>query len=167
MGRKAGLAPVLPRGRIRLLILGSLPSDASIARGEYYGHPGNHFWRVLERCGVIAEAAASYRSRVAELRRRGMALWDLYASAEREGSGDDRIERAEANDVGGLWRERGPFAVALNGRRGREWRRSFGELPVEPVELPSTSPRPLHWNTAASRREAVGEWCAALGVVGH
>ena len=148
------------------MILGSLPSDASIARGEYYGHPGNHFWRVLEECAVIAAAEAPYRRRIAQVRRRGLAIWDLYASAEREGSGDDRIERAEANDIPGLWRERGPFPVALNGRRGREWRRLFGELPVEPVALPSTSPRPLHWNTAASRRAARREWCAALGVVG-
>lgn len=159
------MAPVLPRGRIRLLILGSLPSDASIARGEYYGHPANRFWGLLEACGVIAAAAAPYRRRVVEVRRRGLAIWDLYASAEREGSGDDRIERAKANDIRGLWRERGPFPIALNGRRRREWKRLFGDLPVEPVELPSTSPRPLHWNTATSRRRAMREWCTALRIV--
>ena len=102
--RKTGLPPILPRGPIRRLILGSLPSDASIAKQEYYRHPGNHFWRVLAECGVIADADAPYRSRVAELRLGGIAVWDLYASADREGSGDDKIEDAikSIKELGGL-----------------------------------------------------------------
>jgi len=52
--------------------------------------------------------------------------------------------------------------VLLNGRRAREWRRHFGELQAEVAELPSTSPRPLHWNTQESRSGALAEWCAAL-----
>ena len=161
--RKTGLPPILPRGPIRRLILGSLPSDASIAKQEYYRHPGNHFWRVLAECGVIADADAPYRSRVAELRLGGIAVWDLYASADREGSGDDKIEDARPNDIAALWERRGPFPVLLNGRRGREWRRLFPGLAVEPVELPSTSPRPLHWNRPASRAVSVREWCVTLG----
>ena len=79
-----------------------------------------------------------------------------------EGSGDDRIRNAVPNDVGGLWRERGPFPVLLNGRRDGEWRRHFATIPAETVALPSTSPRPLHWNTAESRRAAIEEWRLAL-----
>ena len=162
----SGLAPVLPAGTIRALVLGSFPSVASLRVGEYYGNPHNWFWRVLAACGVIADAAAPYGERVEAVRRRGLAIWDLYAAVRRPGSGDDAIHDARPNPVGELYAERGPFPVLLNGRRGREWRRHFAALGVEPVALPSTSPRPLHWNTAAARTAATAEWCAALHAAG-
>lgn len=158
---KRGLPPILPRS-IRVLILGSLPSDASLAKQQYYGHPQNHFWRVLEACGAVEATEAPYASRVRELKARGIAVWDLYAAADREGSGDDKIRNPVPNAIGELWEKRGPFLVLLNGRRRAEWRRYFGALPVEPVELPSTSPRPLHWNTPSDRAAAVAEWRRAL-----
>ena len=158
---KRGLPPILPRS-IRVLILGSLPSDASIAKQQYYGHPQNHFWRVLEACGAVESAAAPYAKRVRDLKARGIAVWDLYAAADREGSGDDQIRDPVPNAIKALWEEQGPFPVLLNGRRRHEWRRHFGGLPVEPVALPSTSPRPLHWNTPADRAAAVSEWRRAL-----
>ena len=145
-----GLPPILPDGPIRALVLGSFPSVASLETGQYYGHPQNRFWRVLAHCRVIADHAAPYSERVAAVRRHGLAVWDLYARVRRQGSGDDRIRDAEPNAVGALVAERGPFPILLNGRRAREWKRHFGELPAETTELPSTSPRPLHWNTPES-----------------
>lgn len=147
---------------MRALVLGSFPSVESLRKREYYGHPQNWFWRVLVACEVIPDANAPYAARVRALTGRGLAVWDLYARAAREGSGDDRIERAEPNDVRALWAERGPFPILLNGRRDREWRRLFADVPATTTALPSTSPRPLHWNTPESRAAAIGEWCAAL-----
>ena len=161
-----GLPPILPDGPIRALVLGSFPSAASLESGQYYGHAQNRFWRVLARCRVIEDPAAPYAERVASVRRQGLAIWDLYSRVRREGSGDDRIRDAEPNAVGTLLAERGPFPVLLNGRRAREWRRHFGELQAEVIELPSTSPRPLHWNTRESRSAALAEWCAALQSAG-
>lgn len=150
---------------MRALVLGSFPSVASLEAGQYYAHPQNWFWRVLARCGVIADASAPYTERVRQLRRIGLGVWDLYAEVRREGSGDDRIRDATANRVDLLLRDRGPFPILLNGRREREWRRHFGDLEATTVALPSTSPRPLHWNTPESQAAALGEWCAALSVL--
>ena len=146
-----GLPAILPDGPIRALVLGSFPSVASLASEQYYASPQNRFWGVLAHCDVIADPDAPYAVRVAAVRRRGLAIWDLYARVRRQGSGDDRIRDAEPNEVGTLLAERGPFPILLNGRRAREWRRHFGELQAEVIELPSTSPRPLHWNTPESR----------------
>lgn len=147
---------------MRALILGSFPSIASLRAQQYYAHPQNWFWRVLERCGVIESAAAPYPARAGQLRRIGLGVWDLYAEVRREGSGDDRIRDAAANRIDLLLHERGPCPILLNGRRGREWKRCFPALDAPITPLPSTSPRPLHWNSEESRAAAVEEWRAAL-----
>ena len=160
-----GLPPILPEGRMRALVLGSFPSVASLEAGQYYAHPQNWFWRVLEHCGAIEDAGAAYAERVRRLRRIGLGVWDLYGEVRREGSGDDRIRDETANRVDLLLHNRGPFPILLNGRREREWRRHFGGLEAATVALPSTSPRPLHWNTPESRAAALAEWCEALSVL--
>ena len=127
-----------------------------------YGNPHNWFWRVLAACGLIVNAAAPYGERIEAVRECGLAVWDLYASVRRPGSGDDATRDAQPNRIGELYGERGPFPILLNGRRSSEWRRHFPALGVQPVALPSTGPRPLHWNTPAARAAALAEWYAAL-----
>lgn len=65
------------------------------------------------------------------------------------------IRDVQPNRIAELYGERSPFPILLNGRRSSEWRRHFPALGVQPFALPSTSPRPLHWNTAAARAAAL------------
>ncbi|MDE2967726.1 MAG: DNA-deoxyinosine glycosylase [Chloroflexota bacterium] len=162
-----GLPPILPDGPIRALILGSFPSVQSLERQQYYAHPQNWFWRVMQRCGIVSDARAPYAERVEQVRSSALAIWDLYERVRREGSGDDKIHDAMPNRVEELLESRGPFPILLNGRRLREFRRAFPNLEAELIALPSTSPRPLHWNTEASRSAAIEEWCAALRLAGE
>ena len=161
-----GLPPILPEGPIRALILGSFPSVQSLERRQYYAHPQNRFWRVMQHCGVVRDAAAPYAERVEQVRLKQLGVWDLYERVRREGSGDDKIRDAVPNQVEELLASRGPFPILLNGRRLREFRRAYPDLEAELIALPSTSPRPLHWNTEASRSAALSEWCAALPPAG-
>ena len=160
-----GLPPILPEGKIKALILGSFPSVASLKHQQYYAHPQNHFWQVLQHCGVIKSATVDYTVRVAEVKAANLAIWDLYQKVIRKGSGDDQIRNEVPNDIETLWQSRGPFPIFLNGRRQREWNRHFKHLNAEIIPLPSTSPRPLHWNTDESRQAALSEWMQALSVV--
>ena len=157
-----GLPPILPDGEIKALIIGSFPSVASLKAQQYYAHPQNHFWRVLEHCRIIQSAQADYPIRVAQVQAAGLAIWDLYKEVTRQGSGDDQIRNEVPNDIETLWQERGLFPILLNGRRQREWKRHFGHLPAQIIPLPSTSPRPLHWNTDASRATVLAEWQVSL-----
>ena len=157
-----GLPPILPEGPIRALILGSFPSVKSLESRQYYAHPQNWFWRVMQHCEVVGDATAPYGERIEQVQAQHIAIWDLYEQVRREGSGDDKIRDAVPNQVEQLLDSRGPFPILLNGRRLREFRRAFPNLDAELIALPSTSPRPLHWNTEESRFAAKNEWCSAL-----
>ena len=126
----------------RLLILGSLPGDASLAAQAYYAHPTNQFWRLLG--GAIGEplAALDYPARLDRLAARGIALWDVVADARRSGSLDGAIRDARANRLADfIATHPNLLAVAFNGRTaaalGRPTLASSGGLTL--IDLPSSS----------------------------
>ena len=140
--RKANFPPVVD-GRTRLLILGSLPGDASLKAGQYYGHPRNAFWRRIG--GVIGRdlAALSYDGRLEASKAAGVGLWDVIARAERPGSLDAAIRNAEAADLRRLVSSLPDLrAVAFNGATAaRIGRRSLaGVEGLDLFDLPSSSP---------------------------
>ena len=96
--RKRCFDPVVDL-RTRLLILGSLPGDASLARQQYYGHPQNAFWRLLAQIAGVDLPALDYATRLQALRDRGIGLWDVIAEARREGSLDTAIRDGAGNDL--------------------------------------------------------------------
>lgn len=141
-----GLAPVIARGT-RLVVLGSFPGVASLAAKRYYAHPQNQFWRLLGAIWGIDLVGRGYDERLAELRTRGLGLWDVYASCEREGSLDAAIREARLNDLASLKR-RAPRleAVAHNGGESARHRRHTQALGIVVHRLPSTSPANASWS---------------------
>lgn len=140
--RRIGFEPIVDADT-RLLILGSLPGNASLKAAQYYAHPRNGFWPLIG--GVLGEdlRALSYEQRLARLRGRGVGLWDVIASAERAGSLDAAIRSPEAADLRGLVESLPRLkAVAFNGGlAARMGRRILGGLDaIELVDLPSSSP---------------------------
>ena len=144
--RLTGLAPVIARDT-RLVVLGSFPGVASLAAQQYYGHPRNHFWPILSALWGVDLPAMSYPQRLAELRARGLGLWDVYAACRREGSLDTSIEDAQLNDLASL-RRRAPRlqAVAHNGGESARAMRVTRALGVAVCQLPSTSPANASWS---------------------
>jgi double-stranded uracil-DNA glycosylase len=165
-GWAEGFPPVEPR-QARVLVLGSLPSQESIRRGEYYAHPRNAFWPIMgELFG--AGQGLPYAPRLQVLAERGLMLWDVLRAAERRGSMDSAIHprRAEANDIPRLMTRHpelrrivfnGGAAEALFQRhvfpRGGE--RLAG---LDRVRLPSTSPA----HASRSFEEKLDLWRLAL-----
>ncbi len=141
-----GLAPVVD-DRTRLLVLGSFPGVASLQAQQYYGHPRNHFWPILSALWQVDLTGASYPQRLAEVRARGLGIWDVYASCEREGSLDSAIENARLNDLAGLKR-RAPRleAIAHNGGESARAMRHTRALGLPVHRLPSTSPANASWS---------------------
>jgi hypoxanthine-DNA glycosylase len=141
-----GLAPIAPRDA-RLLVLGSFPGVASLAAQQYYAHPRNQFWPILSALWGVDLAARSYVQRVAEARRRGLAIWDVYAACRREGSLDSAIEAAQPNDLAGLVARLPRLAaVAHNGGESARAMRVTRALGLPVHRLPSTSPANASWS---------------------
>jgi double-stranded uracil-DNA glycosylase len=148
-----GLPPLVD-DRSKVLVLGSFPSEMSLAKREYYGNPQNHFWPVMEALFGV-NRSAPYFERTSALVERGVAVWDVIARCSREGSGDDKIEQAVANPLVALLEDHASIRrVFFNGAMAFRTARLlvpglFGLSGVECEQLPSTSPRNARMPLAA------------------
>lgn len=160
--RLQGLPPVLSP-RTRLLVLGSFPGVASLQAQQYYGHPRNQFWPLLEAIWGVDLSGLAYPARLDELQRRGLGLWDVYASCRRSGSLDHAIEDAEINDLASL-RRRAPAlqAVVHNGGESARAMKPLAALGYAVTRLPSTSPANASWSFERKR----AAWQAAFEQAG-
>ena len=141
--------PPIATPAARVLILGSLPGQVSLARRQYYAQPQNVFWRIMGAL-VGAGPELSYDERALRLQHEHIALWDVCKAARREGSLDAAIDLASVvpNDFGAFFATHPQVRrVFTNGGTAtRLYRRlvlpylstSWQALPLQP--LPSTSP---------------------------
>ena len=113
-----GLPPLVCR-HTRVLVLGSFPGVASLASQQYYGHPQNQFWKILQAIWpscAMPTGAGSYQIRSEWLLEKKLGLWDVYAACEREGSLDCQIRKPVVNDFADIQRRCPALqAIAHNG----------------------------------------------------
>jgi TDG/mug DNA glycosylase family protein len=127
----------------QVLILGSLPGEASLARGQYYAHPQNQFWRLV---GEVLEqsdfARLPYEERLAILRTTGIGLWDTVRSAQRKGT----LDAAIRNPIHAPLEQFAATlpqlrAVGFNGAKSAAiGRRLLAGTDLALIDLPSSSP---------------------------
>jgi hypoxanthine-DNA glycosylase len=139
---RTGLA-AKSRSDARLLILGSLPGERSLAEARYYAHPTNQFWRLVGSAIGEELAALPYEERLERLYERRIGLWDVIGSARRSGSLDQAIRDAVHNPIAEL-PSRFPElqAIAFNGAKAAtDGRRLAGASlgAIELIDLPSSS----------------------------
>ena len=149
----------------RVLVLGSLPGQASLAAGQYYAQPQNAFWMIM---GALCSASPelSYEDRLEQLKRAGVAVWDVLHAAVRPGSLDSSIVASSqsVNDIAALVANHVTLRlIAFNGQKAAEVfrRRVSPELAcrdLETVTLPSTSPA----YASLKRAEKLARWRRAL-----
>ena len=95
---KSSFAPVVDQNT-RVLILGSLPGDASLAQQQYYAHPQNRFWHLLSDVFHIDLCNADYPTRLQTLLDHEIGVWDVIAQAPRRGSLDSQIRDRSDNNL--------------------------------------------------------------------
>jgi hypoxanthine-DNA glycosylase len=160
--------PPIADARARVLVIGSLPGRKSLEMHEYYAQPHNAFWRIMGRL-FGAEQSLPYAARLKRLRAARIAVWDVLAAGEREGSLDSAIVPSSivVNDFAAFFaRHTRIELVCFNGNTAAAlFRRKV--LPTVTPEsaalpthvLPSTSP------AYASLRfeQKLQRWSAVLG----
>jgi double-stranded uracil-DNA glycosylase len=166
--RLTGFPPVAAPDA-RVLVLGSMPGAASLRATQYYAHPQNRFWPIM---GALVGALPDlpYDERLSKLTTAGVALWDVLAACEREGSLDSAIrdDTAEANDFSAFFAAHPAVGMVLfNGAKAEAAFRRFvlqslQSLELEYRRLPSTSPA----NASQGAAYKLAAWREALSVAG-
>jgi hypoxanthine-DNA glycosylase len=146
--------PIFDRNS-RVLILGTFPSVKSREQQFFYGHPQNRFWRVLAGvfdCAVPTDIA----EKKALILNNGLALWDVIAACEIEGSEDASIRAVVPNDLSRIIGSAEICHVVTNGGTAdRLYRRHcLPQTGIKAVHLPSTSPA----NARCSLNELLDAW---------
>jgi TDG/mug DNA glycosylase family protein len=152
-------------GNAEILVLGSMPGQASLIAGQYYAHAQNAFWRIISEL-LQLDAKAPYSMRVRALKSARIALWDVLRSCTREGSSDSMIERdtQTANDFRTFFRTHEKIShVFFNGTKAedcfkRHVLRDIDGGSVSYARLPSTSPA----NASMSFADKLSAWRVIL-----
>jgi hypoxanthine-DNA glycosylase len=156
--------PAIADPDARVLVLGSLPGDRSLAAQRYYAHPQNQFWRLMSPIVGHDLVTLGYDDRLAALRACGVALWDVVGSARRAGSSDAAILDIQGNDIAALIARLPRLrAVAFNGGTAlKQGIKLLGPHYAGPeiVALPSSSP--LHTIGLAAKQPAWNQLSAFL-----
>ena len=137
-----GFPPIVDE-QCRVLVLGSMPSVGSLERQQYYGHKQNYFWPML--FSLLEEPYSDdYSKKKDLLLRHHIALWDVLASCEREGSLDSNITDEVPNPIGQLLTDYPSIRYILfnGGKAYQSFKKYFPDL-LEQIawqQMPSTSP---------------------------
>ena len=132
--------------RSTVLILGSMPGEVSLQAGQYYAHPRNSFWRVMDDL-IGAGMALPYESRVYRLKSRRIALWDVLKSCTRKGALDSNINESSItpNDFMSFYQAHpGIRHVFFNGTKAEACYRKY--------VLTSLSGNPNHYPVSGFRQ---------------
>jgi TDG/mug DNA glycosylase family protein len=151
--------PAQADARTRVLILGSLPGEASLAKAQYYAHPQNQFWRLLEPVVGRPLAGQPYDQRLDVLREAGIGLWDVIASARRIGSLDAAIRDPMPNRLAAFAASLPDLrAIAFNGAKAAQigLRQLAPDAGPALITLPSSSP--AHASVGFAQKQAA--WLA-------
>lgn len=152
--------PAQVSARTRILLLGSLPGQASLAADEYYAHPRNHFWRLTGALCRRDLVALSYAERLAALDTAGIGLWDVVAQAERKGSLDADLRDVTRNDLDALIRTLPALRViGFNGKTAFRAARTLEGRGLVLLDLPSSSPaHAIPFEAKLARWQALQPW---------
>lgn len=139
----------------KILVLGSFPSIKSREQLFFYGHPQNRFWKVT--AAVFGDdVPKSIEDKKEFLHKNHIALWDVIASCDIEGSADSTIKNVVPNDLDAIIKNSKVKRIFVNGKTAEKYYNKYtkDKLGRAAVCLPSTSPA----NAAWSIERLVGAW---------
>jgi len=137
---KTCFAPLVDKNT-KVLILGSFPGEASLKKEEYYGHPKNQFWLLLESMTKEQLHNRPYKEKKEKLKKQYIGLWDIYATCTRKGSLDINIKNAQHNELKELLKKYPQIElICCNGKTAAKGKKELQEQEIKVLVLPSSSP---------------------------
>ena len=134
-----------------VLILGTMPSVASLNAKQYYGHPDNLFWDIIFRvciqgwkCDEVV--STEYNVKQDLLLKNKIALWDVLKFCDRKGSLDRDILNQIHNDfINFFSKYPGIKNIFFNGKSAEKYFANYKKEPIIYLNrtfttLQSTSP---------------------------
>lgn len=127
----------------KILILGTIPGNASLEKLEYYGHPRNNFWRIIFTFFKEEGIPTLFEDKITFLLSKNIGLWDVLQKCERKGSLDVNIKNQIVNDFETLFiRYKNIDTLIFNGKESyRFFYKKYGQIKgITYQVMPSTSP---------------------------
>lgn len=162
--------PPIFQADAKVLILGSMPGRASLRAGQYYAHPQNAFWPIIEDLLGLSNSI-DYAERTRVLIKNRIALWDVLRHCERPGSLDSSIKACSVvtNDFPEFFESAANIrAVFFNGATAEKeytkrvipnLTKKFQQLVH--LRLPSTSPA----MAGITRQQKLERWRAVVEIL--
>ncbi len=130
--------------KTRILVIGTMPGEASLNAGEYYAYKHNVFWRLASELFNEQRPFDDYAQKLSCLRKQAIGLWDNLRFCERCGSLDSNIKNAVPNNFEKLFKEYPSICrLAFNGQQSYKFFKKFHPQLLDKYQyfvLPSTSP---------------------------
>ena len=140
------IPPVFDR-HSKVLILGSFPSVKSREAQFFYGHPQNRFWKVTSKV-FSAPEPHTIEEKKAFLLSHGIAVWDVIASCDIEGSSDSSIKNVVPNNLTTILNHADIHTIFVNGKTAEKFYNKYIKDTIgrDAVCLPSSSPANAAWS---------------------
>lgn len=168
----------------RVLILGSMPGVRSLEDSQYYAHPQNAFWFIMQSLfgasveslsmvegGKVDLPALSYPEKLQLIKSNHLALWDVAHACIRPGSLDSDIDQHSVvpNDFKAFLDLYPSIStICFNGRSVESLfkrhvlkKSGLGDHVLQLHTFPSTSPA----NARINRHEKLDQWRALLNFI--
>lgn len=152
------IAPIFDKDS-KILILGSFPSVKSREAQYNYGNPQNRFWRVIAEI-LGREVPGTPEEKKAMLLQNKIALWDVIAFCDIDGSDDSTIRNVIPNDLHVITKTAGIKRIFTNGAKADMLYRKycFSQTGILATRLPSTSPA----NAGSSLEKLIKAWAVVV-----
>lgn len=139
----------------KILILGSFPSVKSREGHFFYHHPQNRFWKILAAL-FHHQPLSSIEEKKQFLLEHHIALWDVIASCDIQGSSDSSIDHVTINDINNILQQTHIQTIFTNGQKAHQLYQKycFPQTHINDICLPSTSPA----NASYSLEKLIDHW---------
>ncbi|MCX2480102.1 DNA-deoxyinosine glycosylase [Pedobacter sp. MC2016-15] len=152
---KTAFPPIIDE-HCTVLLLGTMPGDRSLRLQQYYGHAGNHFWKLIYAL-YDQPVEADYASRKSFLLEHHIALWDVLESCTCEGSLDSNIKNEVTNDFAAFYAQYPNIThVFFDSRKAEEFYLKY--VKKSPAKVYHLLPSPSGANASKTFVQKLDAW---------